>query len=277
MELVWGKLLSPSIRPEILGELAAIVDRKGWSIWDGARRKGILESIAAMFGGASADEAALLLSLIGEYDIFQDYRRLAFDLLDGLVADGISEAIFCPVKLSSHSKTKSGQNFIYEIDSLFAQYPDCDYESLDNPLQQKFVFDPRPKILVDDFIGTGDQLSDVLDEFEALDPLLRFDRVMVIAIQEEARANIQNSLGIPVQCLYERSKGMPLAQAKQNRPLQECYDIYSGIVARAGTPQEYALGYRQTEALITLKRTPDNTMGIFWFGGDGKWPAPFPR
>lgn len=56
--------------------------------------------------------------------------------------------------------------------------------------------------------------------------------------------------------------------------------IYDQIESHLSVAEEYKRGYEQSEALITLKRTPDNTLPIFWSRKDKdgtKWPAPFPR
>lgn len=273
----WGIILA--VTPETLLLLSNIVEEKKWGVFDGLFRKGknIYDSLLEMFDDLDELESGILMKLIKEYLIVAEYRKPSYDLLDSLVAEGVKEAAFCPIRNFSHAKTKSGQNLLYEIDGIFSQYGGCHFTSFDNPARDDFVYDPRQKILVDDFIGTGDQLDEFLLEMEAIDPMLKFSRILVVAIQSEACKYIQGELGIPVHYLYERDKAIAVICAKYGGAPEEAHEIYDRIEARTGAAHGVRRGYQQSEALVTLKRTPDNTLPIFWENGGGKWPAPFPR
>lgn len=45
--------------------------------------------------------------------------------------------------------------------------------------------------------------------------------------------------------------------------------------------QDYSFGYKESEALVTMTRTPNNTFPLYWFEAkldkNNKWQAPFPR
>lgn len=268
-----------AVSVETLGELSEIVEQKKWEFFDGFYRKNksIYGSLLEMFSGLDQCQSSLLLNMIREYLIIPDYKGASFAIIDTIISNGISEAAFCPVKLRKHTKTKSGQSLLYDIDSVFSQYDGCNFETFDDPTRDAFLYDTRTKILVDDFIGTGDQLTDVLKEIEKADPSLRFDLLVTIAMQTDARKYIEVDLGIPVLTLNERGKGIAVVSKKYSQPIADCYSVYDQIAAIASLSPLVALGYGEAEALITMKRTPDNTLPIFWEVGNKNWPAPFPR
>ena len=40
---------------------------------------------------------------------------------------------------------------------------------------------------------------------------------------------------------------------------------------------KYSFGFNQTEALISLIKTPNNTFPVYWYEKNGHSHAPFPR
>ena len=42
-------------------------------------------------------------------------------------------------------------------------------------------------------------------------------------------------------------------------------------------PDDYLFGYKKSEALVTMIRTPNNTFPVFWYNKKNEDNAPFPR
>jgi len=52
------------------------------------------------------------------------------------------------------------------------------------------------------------------------------------------------------------------------------------IESRLGNVNDFKHGYKMSESLVTMSRTPDNTFPVFWWDKcttGSKWPSPFPR
>ena len=42
-------------------------------------------------------------------------------------------------------------------------------------------------------------------------------------------------------------------------------------------PKELYLGYLETESLVAMNKTPNNTFPVYWYEKNGHSHAPFPR
>ena len=59
--------------------------------------------------------------------------------------------------------------------------------------------------------------------------------------------------------------------------LDENKDLMVEIEKNLGTKREYRFGYGDSESLVTMCRTPNNTFPIFWQENNNMKVAPFPR
>jgi hypothetical protein len=266
------------LQPEHLLRLGEIIDAKNWRGLDRYYhpKKSIEELLVALIKGMSDVEVDLTLDLIDNYLLIPEYGSLVWRLLDKLEFAGVTRAIVCPIKLLKHVATKSGQNLLYDVGVAVGQYPGLNYQIRDDPLGQHYLTSDRTRVVVDDFVGTGEQFLEMVAEIQQADPAVRVEHLAVLAIQEEAQSLIQAS-GVSVHALYVRPKAIVSLAASTGRLSNDLYSVYDAIESRVPAKADCVRGYRGSEALVTLKRTPDNTLPIFWERAGGSWPAPFPR
>jgi len=138
-------------------------------------------------------------------------------------------------------------------------------------------------IFVDDFIGTGDTASAAITNYRNFISV-NSDSVIIIALVSLETGynrikNLVNDLYVPIIV----NKG--IADSSTFTDKSKTYSIMEKIESRLKDQQDYKIndykfGYRRSEALVTMIRTPDNTFPVFWWSESAsgeKWPSPFRR
>jgi adenine/guanine phosphoribosyltransferase-like PRPP-binding protein len=133
-------------------------------------------------------------------------------------------------------------------------------------------------LLVDDFIGTGETaekaLKDIMSECK-----IDFKRLIILALvsQKNGYETLINK-GVNVVCTEIRKKGI---SDEYSEPVRQKYlALMNNIEDILKVKKDFRLGYKGSEALVTLNRTPNNTFPVYWREAkvnNKKFPAPFPR
>lgn len=133
-------------------------------------------------------------------------------------------------------------------------------------------------IFIDDFIGTGDTFRDFFRAYLKICPPSPNDKyICVCIVAQETGIRTISEIGVSVYCSIAIDRGISDDKALSE---QGAILVMQQLEERLNVPQDYRMGYKKSEALVSLIRTPNNTFPIFWRNGklDGKdWPAPFPR
>lgn len=129
-------------------------------------------------------------------------------------------------------------------------------------------------LVVDDFVGTGDTSISALS-YLIKEKKITKDKIVVltIAAMEQGFSNVEE-FGNTIHTSFLLEKGIsdfyPEDKAIQN------FSIMDAIDRKIKTHTNEKYGYGESEALISLIRTPNNTFPIFW-KEKGDRIAPFPR
>lgn len=261
-------------------DIGEFVEQKGWSAYDVCYGDDgfISNAIISLFDLLDGDEEKRLVSeILNEYIIIKDYFRKAKEMLEHFVvqANGAPIAI-CPVKDFSAQKIKSADALVYDMNSLNDQKFNGMFSFFDDPRSSKFQEFSGYKVIVDDYIGSGSQFNTMIDEMVQEGHPTNFDLVAAIIAQQDGIQRI-NGLGYAAYATDVRGKCLDSLRCHQLKGVCDVYAVYDGIEGRMGVSPEYTRGYGQSEAAVTLKKTPNNTLPIFWMTKGTKWPAPFPR
>lgn len=131
-------------------------------------------------------------------------------------------------------------------------------------------------ILVDDFIGSGETAVSAVnwltDNF-GTDP--KQIVILSIAALEMGIDHVRQKTGVEVYAYYIFRKGISDYYSDDQR--DGCLKTMAGIEDKLKVDSDFRLGYAQSEALISLIRTPNNTFPVFWKKKDKSSPAPFLR
>lgn len=128
-------------------------------------------------------------------------------------------------------------------------------------------------VLIDDFIGSGETAIRCLEFIKKLKKQINNITILALVTQTEGKECISRT-GVDVISAIERGKGIT---DKYN---QEVCDykkqIMKDIEKFLNVSYEYKFGYGQSEALVSMIKTPNNTFPIYWYETENK-KAPFPR
>lgn len=129
-------------------------------------------------------------------------------------------------------------------------------------------------ILIDDFIGSGETAIECLDYLKDLKKIDQKTYIVSLVAQEEGVKNI-NKEKIPVFAAVTRRKAItdayPEVEAKQK------IDIMTKISTYLHAPKRMRLGYADTESLVAMIKTPNNTFPVYWYEHKNNTYAPFVR
>lgn len=256
-----------------------IVSSGNWDAYDDLRPDGktMLDLLVELVSPMKPPERQIVSSLLENYLVIKEYGRIVIDLLYEIVrqAEG-QDIIISTVKDYSSTKVKSGAALTFEMNSSIHYFEGVRFAFAEDPKGDRFQKFKGFKVLVDDFIGTGNQFLDMCKHLDDGGFDKKVDLVVAVAIQSEGKSNLEGN-GFNVFAAHERPKSIEQLILQSGRPSREVYEIYDAIEARTFCSAKYKRGYGASEAAISLKKTPNNTLPIFWFQGDEKWPAPFPR
>ncbi|MFD0860261.1 phosphoribosyltransferase [Roseovarius aquimarinus] len=259
--------------------LSGIVSTKNWDAYDKVRPDGktMLDVLVEFIYPMEPSERQIVSDLLENYLVIKEYSHIIVELLKEIIIQSKGRPIaISAVKDYTATKVKSGPALTFEMNSNTHYFEGVSFAFSEDPKSKRFQDFDGFKVLVDDFIGTGNQFLDMSNHLYKNGFKKDVDLVVAIVIQEEGKLNLENN-GFNVFCVHERPKSIQQLIALSGRPASEVYKIYDEIELKLDCPDEYKRGYGQSEAALSLKKTPNNTLPIFWFQGNKKWPAPFPR
>jgi hypothetical protein len=133
-------------------------------------------------------------------------------------------------------------------------------------------------VLLDDYVGSGDTALDVIAHLRREAPQSNTDVVILALVaQVDAIARIQASNARLIAGLFvDRAISKNPKIADTTAAIEKMYKIGR----RLNVSKNIALGYDKTEAVVTMRRTPNNTFPVFWTNRkvEGEaWDSPFTR
>jgi hypothetical protein len=144
-------------------------------------------------------------------------------------------------------------------------------------------FNRRPEaclLLVDDFVGSGETaegaLNYIVDELK-IDP----EKIIIISliIQAEGYQRIIERHGVPIAYYEIRNKG--ISDNFESPKREQFLTLMDDIETMLSVRPENRLGYNQSEALVSLIKTPNNTFPVYWkktkLSSGAKFTGPFSR
>lgn len=192
--------------------------------------------------------------------------------------------LFPVMKPEDEDRTKSGHLLLYLLRAFHQLLPEykhinfVEFESYENLTEANFTIqDGEAIFLLDDYLGSGETIKATLDKIflnRKIEP--RHLNVIAIASQLETFEFIQ-SIGIAIYADHIARKGIsdyytsPLLEEKTQIMLE---------IEKLIPIKHFSFGFNESEGLITLARTPDNTFPIFWKEhkkNNEKFEAPFAR
>lgn len=254
------------------------------------------DSFSSVFSVLNDEEQELIYDLSKRFKIInaQEYIIEFNDLIEKLLSKYPNcKKLYIVANVSSECfpQAKSGNHFAYFGKSTVSQKM---FNNIGVKLQvlndikkisNKVITDQNIRlVVVDDFIGTGDSTSEFLDKIKSM-KLKRgknfinipCDKISIcsIAIMDYSISRF-TAEGYTVFCNHRLAKG--LSDYYNSAELNSKIEILNSIHDKLGIAKsENVLGYDSTEALVSLIRTPNNTLPVFWGRMKGKYNPILPR
>lgn len=261
-----------------IGEIGNVFARNKWPI-ETTEKYSLYNRVKKLYEIYDAEERKLLLKLLNQFQVISagEYEQRLVPILEKAYVQYCNknqEMYVMPLKQQhDQHKLKSSDVIAYLCNCTRIRYSatlnNVKFISISNHsfLQSKIKkFDSRKLFVVDDFIGTGRYAADFIKELEACG--LPRDKMVVLTlfIHEKGAKRLEQE---HVECLF----GEMIDDSVLTKLSAEEKNVLKRIEDGLKIAEGYRFGYEQSAALITLLRTPNNTLPMFHQGKH----APFPR
>jgi len=271
-------------------KLRALFKKKNWNNY--SNEEYVFESLCKLMDNLSSDQRDLLFELTDDFlwvsaKEYEDRFSTIINQIEGTINLTVCRNIYLipVIKVKDRKKIKSAPACVYLLKGLLGMNKNFshikieiseDYELLK---RKSFKNDGTDLImLIDDFIGTGDSFGDCWTDLINNKTIQISNSVLVSLVMQSDGFNfIRDKYGIAIYHSEVRNKGI---SNKYKEPhLSEKTKIMKDMekYCKAG---DFSFGYGQSEALVSMTRTPNNTFPIFWKHStirNEKFAPPFPR
>ncbi len=250
----------------------------------------VFESICNMSEILSKEENNLILELIERYNwvTYNDYNVKLKKILQQIVSicdNKISKIYFFPIiKPEDEDKNKSGNSISYMLKCLKPSIKEASkisiveltkFESI-NSAKLTLKADELV-ILVDDYVGSGETLQATLTEIRKNKSINNNNLIIAsIAIQKDT---ITELLKQKLTIIYDEAVIKGISQYYDSPIKEKNIQTMLEIEKKLISGRNFSLGYEESEAIVTMLRTPDNTFPVFWhnYKKSTNLNPPFPR
>lgn len=270
-------------------KIFSLFKEKKWNI-DKENKYSLYNRFLTTYSSLEEDEKKLFLELSYNFTVvnLDDYLKQLCELLEKMMSSSNylykneKDIYVMPlIPKKDDKKIKSSTIMTYLFSSKNLAYLDClaeknfilidNYEQLSKK-SKNIISKNKPLILADDFIGSGNQALESVND--VLDQGISKNQISIVTpyAHEMGVKKIQEN-GIEMFCENIINKGV-----SHNSKNKKYLELMKVIEERMKIDSRNNLGYMESEALISLIRTPNNTFPIFWYkGARRKNFAPFPR
>lgn len=265
-----------------LAKINDLFNKQGWSTDTTNNRSLYYRFLQTYFQLNDAErELFLKLSFMYRWVSFSEYQKLIGMLMERVVQEYYSEKAqdiwIYPIKKSEHLETiKSSDLVAYLCKDVQFQYSSILYKrkfrilgSIDLVSKKRGKFNNGPLLIIDDFIGSGKYVSDVISELTQYGIPLSNIVVCTLFISENGLGRVLNT-GCRVEYIEQAQNILNVISPQEKELLTQIED-------KIGVEKEFQFGFGGSANLITLIRTPNNTLPIFWLDKGRSHNAPFPR
>jgi len=269
---------------EIFGRIQKIFKDKNWPIEDSFEIS-VFDDFCNMLSTLTPEEQNLLLNLTENFLWVQDreyatYFIKSFDLFINNFQFGNRKNIcICPLlPEADFGKSKSSNSLLYIIksylDSIRRRYPDFNITYKDSPqnVNIEAIKTTCVLCLIDDFIGTGETAFSAIEYF--LNQGVSSTQIAIVSLvsMQEGISELQKNSCFPFVSTI-CNKGI----SSGGRDTKKEQEIMSSLETKINVNDDFKFGYKSSEALVKMMRTPNNTFPIYWLKCPKNAYAPFPR
>ncbi|MED0666650.1 phosphoribosyltransferase [Bacillus badius] len=277
------------INATIFNKLGVLFDEKGWDMEEESNDVSLFGRFCEVLNRLNVEQQEFLIDLTYHYQKieFNEYNTLICNILQKLNSEmknfmNLTNLYVMPL-LPEEDKNKIKSSTL--VAYLF-QTPQIKYMSdlskkkfkvrseLTKKELNKVNESPNSMLLlVDDFIGTGETAMAAYKYYR--DMGIKHEKIVIISL-----VSLYTGFNLVKENNIEIFSGKILKKAISDYysedELKLKLSLMQSIEDIIGSHADYKLGYKGSEALVTLIRTPNNTFPVYWLTKKGN-NAPFPR
>ncbi|MEE1002330.1 MAG: hypothetical protein U0L17_01110 [Acutalibacteraceae bacterium] len=273
---------SPDLSIQYVGRIKKIFDQKNWPIEE-SFDDDVFENFCKMLEGLEPEQRDLVLNLTENFLWVQEYTYIkhfsnAFDSF--ITSHNFSRGkkiCICPLlPEEDFGKSKSSVFLLYSVKSRLSviqrKYSDffITYVDLPNAVNLEMIKEDYTLCLIDDFIGTGETVERSTKYF--LDRDISKDMIAIISL-----VGMKTGLTELNKSDYSTYTDIICDKGISSNGDMRQVELMKSIEQNIHVSDINKFGYKGSEALVRMKRTPNNTFPIYWLRNKKNQFAPFPR
>ncbi len=271
---------------ETIGRVFEIFEKKNWEL-DEELETSKFKLFCNMLLRLEKEEVDLMIELLEDFiHIDGDkYNNEIIKILNRFLEQNSKlQTLFVLPLISERDKekNKSAHVILYKFKGTTVKYKvpglkNVSLSVLDKTEILPLLRDNQMVILVDDFIGTGDTSVEAIEYLMKLHPHLEKNKIGIFSIViQQNGLDYLTKLGFNV--FYSIVIGRGISDKYFDVEKKNKLNVMKNVEDRMKKLKpEYRLGYKQSEGLVCMERTPNNTFPIFWYDYKSKYNPPFPR
>lgn len=184
------------------------------------------------------------------------------------------------VSPEDEGKTKSSSMLVYLFNSVKLRHDNVlskyKFEIIDKNENLSLYLENKDAILVlaDDYVGTGETAEKCL--LHILKMKVEINQIAIVSlVAQQMGLDYLSKYTVCVSASVIRQRG--ISDFYEDEKLHENIQLMREIEDKMSIREKYEFGYKKSEALVTMCRTPNNTFPIFWEESGNMKIAPFPR
>lgn len=274
-------------------KLVSIARAKGW--FNNDMTAGAIErALLALGRMADSAQRELYLWLVQKYEIlgFEQYQPLLTSALRLLLNDPQFDdsdlTIFAPMKKPKDdrlARSKSGSQLPYlarivSSSTLAGGFKGGvqAFDSVHTAVANSRA--PANLVILDDFVGSGETALESLKGMAKVPESDSYQVFLCVLVAHETGVAALRNAGAKVHFAREHMRSISGDTRLDSWKVRELLSVLDDLEEMINVPKGFRRGYRGCEAVISMARTPNNTLPVFWTTRpfEGKpWPALFPR
>lgn len=255
-----------------ISKLSKIFKDKRWEEKLGADI--VFEDFGILLNSLTNEQRGLLIELterylwISEDEYTRKIKQLYEKILEDNTLDNISTIYLFPIiKRSDEHKIKSGAHVMYLYKSTkrwvrALENIKIEYIESFKDLNEINFSESDKLFLVDDFIGTGDTLIETLVELEKNKSFSEENTCIFSFVIQKMASEFIALTDMNLYACEIINKG--ISDFYSSVELENKKISMKFIENKIGKVKRYRFGYKKSEALVTVARTPNNTFPVFW-------------
>lgn len=278
-------LVSKVLSDEYVDKLVEIFKKKNWRVKEEGKNSVFDRFCKRLTELKSDEERDLIIELTNKFlwvqsNMYEEYLLKAlkglFNSSEWILEEGKAICI-CPLSLpKDFGHLKSSTFMLYLCQSILLRtYPEFQENQVwicENPkLLNQHMDELGTIILIDDFIGSGETALECLEYLKFIN---KKKYIVSLVAQEDGIKNIIKK-GDLVFSAEIRKKAITDEYSKSD--VEDKLRKMRMISKHLKAPKNYQLGYANTESLVAMIKTPNNTFPVYWFENKEDSYAPFTR